>query len=42
VRIAPQHPGASPSAAIPERFWDGVKELVKIAAGRTTTNPKET
>jgi hypothetical protein len=24
VRIAPQHPGASPSAAIPERFWDGV------------------
>jgi Diacylglycerol kinase catalytic domain len=42
VRIAPQHPGASPSAAMPERFWDGVRELVHIAAGRTTTtNPKE-
>jgi hypothetical protein len=42
VRIAPQHPGASPSAAIPERFWDGVNELIRIAAGRTTTKPKET
>jgi diacylglycerol kinase family enzyme len=42
VRIAPQHPGASPSAAIPEGFWDGVRELIHIAAGRTTTNPKET
>jgi diacylglycerol kinase family enzyme len=41
VRIARQHPGASPSAAIPERFWDGVEKLVQIAAGRTTTNPKE-
>lgn len=41
VRIARQHPGASPSAAMPERFWDGVRELVHIAAGRTTTNPKE-
>jgi diacylglycerol kinase family enzyme len=42
VRIARQHPGASPSAAIPERFWEGVRELVRIAAGRTTTNPEET
>ena len=42
VRIAGQHPGASPSAAIPERFWDGVRELVHIAAGRpSTTKPKE-
>jgi diacylglycerol kinase family enzyme len=35
VRIAPKHPGASPSAAIPERFWDGIRALVGIAAGRT-------
>ncbi len=34
VRIAPAHPGASPSAAIPERFWDGVRTLAGIAAGR--------
>ncbi len=34
VRIAPAHPGASPSAAIPERFWDGVRTLVGVAAGR--------
>jgi diacylglycerol kinase family enzyme len=33
VRIAPQHPGASPSAAIPEDFWEGVETLVRIAAG---------
>jgi diacylglycerol kinase family enzyme len=40
VRIAREHPGASPSAAIPERFWDGIQELVHIAAGRPTTNPR--
>jgi diacylglycerol kinase family enzyme len=34
VRIAPAHPGASPSAAIPERFWDGVRTLASVAAGR--------
>jgi hypothetical protein len=34
VRIAPAHPGASPSAAIPERFWDGVRTLAGVAAGR--------
>ena len=34
VRIAPAHPGASPSAAIPETFWDGVRTLAGIAAGR--------
>jgi hypothetical protein len=35
VRIAGKHPGASPSAAIPEGAWDGIRALVDIAAGRT-------
>ena len=35
VRIAPKHPGASPSAAIPERAWDGIRALAGIATGRT-------
>ena len=35
VRIAKNHPGASPSAAIPERAWDAVRALVGIAAGQT-------
>jgi diacylglycerol kinase family enzyme len=35
VRIARAHPGASPSAAIPERLWDGVHALVGVAAGRS-------
>jgi diacylglycerol kinase family enzyme len=35
VRIARQHPGASPSAAIPDTFWAGVRALAEIAAGRT-------
>ena len=34
VRIARDHPGASPSADIPERLWDGVRALGRIAAGR--------
>jgi diacylglycerol kinase family enzyme len=34
VRIAPSHPGASPSAAVPERLLDGLRALVGIAAGR--------
>jgi len=34
VRIAPQHPGASPSAALPQRPWQSVPTLVAIAAGR--------
>lgn len=33
VRIAPQHPGASPSAAQPEGLRDGVWMLIRIAAG---------
>jgi diacylglycerol kinase family enzyme len=31
VRIAPQHPGASPSAAMPGRFWDAIRAIVNIA-----------
>ena len=34
VRIAPQHPGASPSALLPEGSVDGVRVLVRIAVGR--------
>jgi diacylglycerol kinase family enzyme len=33
VRIAPQHPGASPSAAQPEGFRDALRRLVRIAGG---------
>jgi diacylglycerol kinase family enzyme len=35
VRISGEHPGASPSAAIPETALDGIRALVAIAAGRT-------
>jgi diacylglycerol kinase-like protein len=41
VRIAPQHPGASPSAAIPEGFWQSVVALLEIARGSTQTKQKE-
>jgi diacylglycerol kinase family enzyme len=34
VRIAREHPGASPSAAMPDDPWDGVRALARIAAGR--------
>jgi diacylglycerol kinase family enzyme len=34
VRIAPQHPGASPSAMAPEGLRDGLAALVRIALGR--------
>ncbi len=34
VRVAPQHPGASPSAAMPDSPVEGVRALVEIAAGR--------
>lgn len=33
VRIAPQHPGASPSAAQPTGLRDAVRRLVRIAGG---------
>jgi diacylglycerol kinase family enzyme len=34
VRVAPHHPGASPSASRPANPWEGFKKLVAIAAGR--------
>jgi diacylglycerol kinase family enzyme len=37
VRIAPQHPGASPSAMQPDRVADGFRALATIAAGRVPT-----
>jgi diacylglycerol kinase family enzyme len=37
VRIARQHPGSSPSAAVPENAREGLLELGRIAAGRTKT-----
>ena len=35
VRISPKHPGASPSAAIPETALNGIRALVDIAAAHT-------
>ena len=38
VRIAPQHPGASPSAAMPTGPWDAIRDVVRIAIhGRAST-----
>src|SRR6201999_2852151 len=34
VRVAQRHPGASPSAAVPESAWSGFGELARIAIGR--------
>lgn len=34
VRVARQHPGASPSAMVPDRMSAGVAELARIALGR--------
>ena len=34
VRIARQHPGASPSALQPQGMWDGLKALAALAVGR--------
>ena len=39
VRIAPQHPGASPSATMPEHAVEGVKALWGIATGRGPRAP---
>ena len=36
VRVARKHPGASPSASVPEGVWEGVAELARIALGRNT------
>ena len=47
VRIARAHPGASPSAGIPDGAWEGARALARIAAGRqprpelATTTTKE-
>ena len=35
VRIAHAHPGASPSASIPEDLWGGVRALARVAAGHS-------
>jgi hypothetical protein len=35
VRIARQHPGASPSAAVPDGFLNVVHGLIKIALGKS-------
>ena len=35
VRIAPQHPGASPSAMAPEGALDGARLLLRLAVGRS-------
>jgi hypothetical protein len=37
ARIAPQHPGASPSAMQPDHAGDGFRVLAAIAAGRGPT-----
>ncbi len=42
VRIAPGHPGASPSATRPDSIWKGLRTLVSIAAGRTAPGPART
>jgi hypothetical protein len=34
VRIAPQHPGASPTASLPTGFFDFVRQLFAVAVGR--------
>ena len=39
VRIARQHPGASPSALAPEGMWAGVVELARVALGRDQKPP---
>jgi diacylglycerol kinase family enzyme len=35
VRIATAHPGASPSAAMPEGAWETIRALARIAVGGT-------
>jgi diacylglycerol kinase family enzyme len=39
VRIARAHPGASPSAAIPEDPWGGIRALARTAGGRPPGEP---
>jgi hypothetical protein len=35
VRIAPQHPGASPSAGLPDTPWNALHQLTHLATGHT-------
>lgn len=37
VRIAPQHPGASPSAALPAGRWDAIRSIAGIALHGTSS-----
>ena len=39
VRIARTHPGASPSAAMPDGTWQFFRTLLSMAAGRAGTDP---
>jgi diacylglycerol kinase family enzyme len=39
VRIARSHPGASPSAALPETAWAMVRTLARVVVGRSSTSP---
>ena len=39
VRIAPQHPGASPSAILPEGLGESLRALTRIAIGRDNPVP---
>ena len=41
VRVARRHPGASPSAAMPERFWQSLGALLRIATGQDTNEKEE-
>jgi hypothetical protein len=41
ARIARQHPGASPSAAMPETFVTSIAELFRIATGHDEPSTKE-
>ena len=40
VRIARRHPGASPSATLPEGLGESVRGLARIAAGRDPFRPQ--
>lgn len=39
VRIARAHPGASPSAGLPDGAWDTARSLMRIASGRDLPAP---
>jgi diacylglycerol kinase family enzyme len=39
VRIARAHPGASPSAMLPQGVWDGIRALAALAVGHDPRRP---